>query len=166
MKIMINCTEWPFEMCVRKFRMHYILDEKIRLNIFMSYIKKCQTGTYFFGWVNLTLYLCWIAAVDISASLACTSRFVLSLFFFFFTNSLPIVMFFFFFFIVYSRSKSNATIVKDILTVTVDVEPYIIQGGPKITERHTSGNKDIRWLVSVDGVSSPEKNYTKISHFG
>ena len=41
-----------------------------------------------------------------------------------------------------------------------------IQGGPKITERHTSGNKDIRWLVSVDGVSSPEKNDTKISHFG
>ena len=43
---------------------------------------------------------------------------------------------------------------------------YNIQGGPKITERHTSGNKDIRWLVSVDGVSSPEKNDTKISHFG
>ena len=41
-----------------------------------------------------------------------------------------------------------------------------IQFGPKITERHTSGNKDIRWLVSVDGVSSPEKNDTKISHFG
>ena len=41
-----------------------------------------------------------------------------------------------------------------------------IQGGPKITERHTSGNKDIGWLVSVDGVSSPEKNDTKISHFG
>ena len=45
-------------------------------------------------------------------------------------------------------------------------EFYSIQGGPKITEQHTSGNKDIRWLVSVDGVSSPEKNYTKISHFG
>ena len=41
-----------------------------------------------------------------------------------------------------------------------------IQGGPKITEQHTSGNKDLRWLVSVDGVSSPEKNDTKISHFG
>ena len=41
-----------------------------------------------------------------------------------------------------------------------------IQGGPKIAERHTSGNKDIRWLVSVDGVSFPEKNDTKISHFG
>ena len=44
--------------------------------------------------------------------------------------------------------------------------PNPIQGGTKITERHTSGNKDIRWLVSVDGVSSPEKNDTKISHFG
>ena len=41
-----------------------------------------------------------------------------------------------------------------------------IQGGPKITERHTSGNKDIKWLVSVDGLSSPEQNDTKISHFG
>ena len=41
-----------------------------------------------------------------------------------------------------------------------------IQGGPKRTERHTSGNKDIKWLVSVDGLSSPEKNDTKISHFG
>ena len=44
--------------------------------------------------------------------------------------------------------------------------PWIaIQGGPKRTERHTSGNKDIKWLVSVDGLSSPEKNDTKISHF-
>ena len=43
---------------------------------------------------------------------------------------------------------------------------FAIQGGPKITERHTSGNKDIRRLVSVDGVSSPKKNDTKISHFG
>ena len=42
----------------------------------------------------------------------------------------------------------------------------VIQGGPKRTERHTSGNKDITWLVSVDGLSSPEKNDTKISHFG
>ena len=41
-----------------------------------------------------------------------------------------------------------------------------IQGGPKITERHTSGNNCKKWLVSVDGLSSPEKNYTKISHFG
>ena len=41
-----------------------------------------------------------------------------------------------------------------------------IQGGPKRTERHTSGNNDIKLLVSVDGLSSPEKNDTKISHFG
>ena len=41
-----------------------------------------------------------------------------------------------------------------------------IQGGPKRTERHTSGNKDIKWLVSVDGLSSPEKNDTNLSHFG
>ena len=41
-----------------------------------------------------------------------------------------------------------------------------IQGGPKITERHTSGNNCKKWLVSVDGLSSPEKNDTKISHFG
>ena len=36
---------------------------------------------------------------------------------------------------------------------------YAIQGGPKRTERHTSGNKDIKWLVSVDGLSSPEKKW-------
>ena len=42
----------------------------------------------------------------------------------------------------------------------------VIQGGPKITERHTSGNNYKYWLVSVDGVFSPEKNYTKINHFG
>ena len=50
--------------------------------------------------------------------------------------------------------------------ISPNVHCVAIQGGPKITERHTSGNKDIRWLVSVDGVSSPEKNDTKISHFG
>ena len=42
----------------------------------------------------------------------------------------------------------------------------VIQGGPKITERHTSGNNGKWWLVSVDGVFSPEKNNTKISNFG
>ena len=47
-----------------------------------------------------------------------------------------------------------------------DMSKCIIQGGPKITERHTSGNKDIKWLVSVDGLSSPEQNDTKISQFG
>ena len=46
------------------------------------------------------------------------------------------------------------------------VEFIAIKGGPKRTERHTSGNKDKKWLVSVDGLSSPEKNDTKISHFG
>ena len=37
---------------------------------------------------------------------------------------------------------------------------------PKKPERHTSGNKGIEWLVSVDGVSSLEKNDTKINNFG
>ena len=41
-----------------------------------------------------------------------------------------------------------------------------IQGGPKRTERHTSGNDAIKWLVSVDRVSFAEKNDTKISNFG
>ena len=43
---------------------------------------------------------------------------------------------------------------------------FTIQGGPKRMERHTSGNKDIKWLISMDGLSSPEKNDTKICHFG
>ena len=34
-----------------------------------------------------------------------------------------------------------------------------IQGGPKITERHTSGNKDIRWLYQWMGIFSWEKWY-------
>ena len=33
MKIMINSTEWPLKMCVRKFCMHSILNEQIWLNI-------------------------------------------------------------------------------------------------------------------------------------
>ena len=62
-------------------------------------------------------------------------------------------------------TQSRRTVDWDASNYSLKVWPAI-QGGPKITERHTSGNKDIRWLVSVDGVSSPEKNDTKISHFG
>ena len=44
----------------------------------------------------------------------------------------------------------------------------IIQGGTDKTERHTSYNTWMQYMVSVYEVTSPspEKNYTKISHFG
>ena len=64
------------------------------------------------------------------------------------------------------KGETNSCSVSSSTSLSLFRWHIAMQGGPKITERHTSGNKDIRWLVSVDGVSSPEKNDTKISHFG
>ena len=43
---------------------------------------------------------------------------------------------------------------------------YIIQGGLIKTERHTSHNYGMQYLVLEDDVSSPENSDTKISKFG
>ena len=51
MKIMINCTEWPLKMRVRKFCMHYILNEQFWSNISRVISKSVRRELTFFGWV-------------------------------------------------------------------------------------------------------------------
>ena len=44
MKITINCKEWQLKLCVIKFSLYIMLI--FEWTNYMSYIKKCQTGTY------------------------------------------------------------------------------------------------------------------------
>ena len=46
-----NCTEWPLKMCVRKFCMHYILNENFLLNISRVISKSVRRELTF--WLNV-----------------------------------------------------------------------------------------------------------------
>ena len=54
MKITINCKEWPLKMCVRKFCMHYILNEQFRLDISRVILK--SVGRELTSLVECTLH--------------------------------------------------------------------------------------------------------------
>ena len=56
MKITLNCKEWPFKLCVKILFM-LIFEWINELKYFLIYIKKCQTGTYFFGWVYIKKFI-------------------------------------------------------------------------------------------------------------
>ena len=49
MKITIYCKEWPLKLCIIKFSLSMLIFKWITSWV----IKKCQTGTYFFGWVYI-----------------------------------------------------------------------------------------------------------------
>ena len=52
----------------------------------------------------------------------------------------------------YRAATSIATLASIVSIHITNSAQVAIQGGPKRTERHTSGNKDIILLVSVDGL--------------
>ena len=52
MKITINSKEWPLKMCVRKSRMHYILNKQFWLNISRVISKVSEDGNFLF-WLSV-----------------------------------------------------------------------------------------------------------------
>ena len=54
--IIINCGEWPLKMCVTKFRMHYILNEKFWLSFIrweLTFLVECIYGWDYSNCVEL-----------------------------------------------------------------------------------------------------------------
>ena len=50
MEIIFICKEWPLKMH-KKILFMFIFEYTNKMKYFLSYIKKCQMGTYFLGWV-------------------------------------------------------------------------------------------------------------------
>ena len=85
MKIMINCTEWPLNMCVRKFCMHYILNQQFWLNISRVMLKSVRQELTFLVecrmfWITLLYTIHNVEAIEVNLLYSSSFLAVASLF--------------------------------------------------------------------------------------